>query len=227
MVIVFPGGGYNGRAEHERMPIAAWLNAAGFSSAVLDYRTQYHNSPLPLAKGPLRDAQRAIRLVRYHASEWGVRPDRIAILGFSAGGHLAGLAGTHFDAGSRANRDPVERESCRPDAMVLCYGALLRHKVTNVNLLGAKATAKQLAFYSCEKHVTRKTPPAFLWHTADDEMVPVANSLVMAQALQQAGVSAELHVFPKGRHGLGLAQGDPLVGQWTRLCEGWLRAQGF
>lgn len=136
IVIVFPGGGYNARAEHERVPIAEFFNDQGFPSAVLDYRVQNHDSPRPLGRGPLCDAQHAIRLVRLHAAAWGVRPDRVAVLGFSAGGHLVSMAGTHFDDGDEGSPDPVERVGCRPDAMVMCYAAVMYHKVTKGNILG-------------------------------------------------------------------------------------------
>jgi acetyl esterase/lipase len=226
IVIVFPGGGYNGRAEHEGVPVARFFNGAGFSAAVVNYRVQCHDSPAPLGTGPLLDAQRAIRLVRSHAAEWGVRPDRVAVLGFSAGAHLAAMAGTHFDNGAAGDPDPVERVSSRPDAMVLCYGALLYHRVTAGNLMGPDSTEKDFAFYSCERNVCPDSPPAFFWHTATDQGVPIRNSLAMAEALHTAGVSVELHIFPTGQHGLGLAEGEPHVNQWTGLCVKWLAMQG-
>lgn len=223
LIIVFPGGGYKIRAEHERFPVAECFNSAGFSSAVLDYRVQHPTNPLPLEKGPLFDAQRAIRLARYHASDWGIHPDRIAVLGFSAGGHLSAMAGTHFDDGHSESRDPIERMSCRPNAMVLCYPAIIRQKSNiNPNLVNQDAGEEEIRFYSCEKNVTPKTPPAFIWHTADDATVPVNHSFAMAEALCQAKVGCELHIFPNGRHGLGLAANISHVAQWTELCARWL-----
>jgi len=227
IVIAFPGGAYNTRAEHERTPIAEFFNAQGFHSAVLDYRVQNHTSPRPLGKGPLWDAQRAIRLVRSHAAAWAVRPDRIAVVGFSAGGHLVAMAGTHFDAGDADSPDPAERVSCRPDALIMCYAAIMCHPVTKGNILGEGASDDDYDFFAGEKNVTAQSPPAFLWHTAEDAAVPVENSLVMARALHAAGVGVELHVFPTGRHGLALALDEPQVSQWTGLCVEWLKALDF
>lgn len=228
MVIVFPGGGYVDRAEHERVPIAEFFNRAGFPSAVLDYRVQSQGSPQPLGKGPLWDAQRAIRLVRSYAGAWGVRSDKIAVIGFSAGGHLAAMAGTHFDAGDARSPDPVERVSCRPDAMILCYAVIQGHKVIDDNIFAPRAGEIERDFHKCEKNVTPQCPSAFLWHTATDKTVPVSNSIVMAEALVRCAVSVEMHIFPAGRHGLGLADDEPqTVGQWNPLCTNWLVTQGF
>ena len=227
MVIVFPGGGYGMRAEHERVVVAEYFQETGFSSAVLDYRVQHEKHTQPLGKGPIWDAQRAIRLVRLHAREWGVRGDRIAILGFSAGGHLAAMAGTHSDPGDKKNADPVERVSSRPDAVVMCYGATVRHELMTKNIFGEGALPEDYDYYLAEKSVTPGCPPTFLWHTATDNAAPMSESLVMAEALQKNGVSVELHVFPTGRHGMGLAQDDPQVVQWTMLCVKWLTLQGF
>jgi acetyl esterase/lipase len=223
LVIICPGGAYSGRAAHEGLPVAQWLNGEGFHSAVLDYRTQNFSNPLPLGTGPLRDARRAVRLARTRAGAWSVRPDRIALLGFSAGGHLAAMAGTQFEEGRPAEAEEVERASSRPDALVLCYPALLFHPKLHANLLGAEAPVEQFDAYSCERYVTAHTPPTFLWHTAEDAGVPAEHSLAMVAALRRHGVPIELHVFAKGRHGLGLADGDPAVAPWKALCARWLR----
>lgn len=225
-VIVFPGGGYNTRAPHEGTPIAAWLNRLGVASAVLDYRVK-HRHP-----ASLRDAQRAIRLVRERALDWNIDPARVGILGFSAGGHLAANAATCFDGGDPAAADPVERRSCRPDAAVLCYPVISagpsRHGGSITNLLGPAPWSEEAqARVSCEQLVGPDTPPSFVWHTSDDAAVPLDNALLWASACARQRVPCALHVFPRGRHGLGLAAEDPTVSQWTDLCARWLGELGF
>ncbi len=221
-MIVCPGGGYGRRAPHEGAPVAAWLNALGIAAFVLDYRVAPHQHPLPLT-----DTQRAIRHVRSNFANGGP----VGILGFSAGGHLAATAGTYHDAGDPAAADPVERVSCRPDAIVLCYPVITfgehLHAGSRTNLLGDDPSVELRDALSLETRVNTETPPAFLWHTADDASVPVENSLLFAGALSRAGVPFALHVFPHGRHGLGLAEDDPVVGAWTGLCARWLAMQGF
>ncbi len=225
-IVVCPGGGYAMRAAHEAEPIARWLNTLGIAACVLDYRVAPHQHPAPLS-----DAQRAMRLVRSHAADWRINPAQVGMLGFSAGGHLAATAGTHFNGGNPKATDAVERQGCRPDLLVLCYPVISfgpqGHHGSMVNLLGADPPADLRADLSNETRVTAATPPTFLWHTADDEGVPVANSLLFAQALASHGVPFELHVFAQGRHGLGLALEDPRVGAWTGLCARWLALQGF
>ncbi|MEJ7838049.1 MAG: alpha/beta hydrolase [Thermomicrobiales bacterium] len=225
-VIVAPGGGYRMRAEHEGEPIARWLNSIGIHAFVLDYRVAPHRHP-----NPLRDAQRAIRIVRSRAEEWKVRPDRIGILGFSAGGHLAATAGTIYDDGDTTSDDPIERVSCRPDAMVLCYAVInladFPHQGSLLNLLGDNSSMKLRAELSPDLQVTSDTPPTFLWHTADDAAVDVSNSLRLAEALSAHGVAFALHVYPHGRHGLGMASELPDVSTWTQLADGFLTDLGF
>ena len=225
-VIICPGGGYSQRASHEREPIARWLAGLGTAAFVLDYRVAPHHHP-----APLDDARRAIRLVRHHAADWGLADPRIALLGFSAGGHLAASAGIYGDDGDPESADPVARASSRPDALILCYAVIslieFRHQRSTENLLGPDAPDDLLAALSLETRVTPATPPTFLWHTADDASVPVEHSLLFASALRRHGVPFALHVYPHGRHGLGLASDDPLVGTWTDLCARWLVTQGF
>jgi acetyl esterase/lipase len=225
-VIVCPGGAYCTRAPHEAEPIALWLNSIGLSAFVLNYRVVPYRYPFPLV-----DAQRAVRYVRYMAKEWNVSPNRLGILGFSAGGHLVSTVGTHFDHGKEESDDPIERMSSRPDAMVLCYPVItfveFRHHGSMINLLGPEPTDDLRNLLSSEKHVTEQTPPTFLWHTADDEAVPVENSLLFAQALSRHKVPFESHIFPKGRHGLGLAKDDPQVSAWTELCAKWFQGMGW
>jgi acetyl esterase/lipase len=228
-VVVCPGGGYQVvAADHEGKQIAEWLNSLGVSAFVLQYRLgQRYRHP-----APLQDAQRTIRMVRSRATEWRVDPKRIGILGFSAGGHLASTAATHFDDGKPDASDPIERESSRPDFAVLCYAVIsfvdpVAHAGSRRNLLGDPADPALVELLSNERQVTARTPPTFLWHTADDSAVPVENSLQFFEALHQAGVPGELHVFPHGRHGLGLAPGDPALSQWPRLCAVWMESLGL
>jgi len=228
-VVVCPGGGYQVvAADHEGKQIAEWLNSLGVSAFVLQYRL----GPRYRHPAPLQDAQRAIRMVRARAQEWGVDPKRVGILGFSAGGHLASTAATHFDDGRPDAVDPIERQGSRPDFAVLCYPVIslqdpTAHAGSRRNLLGDPADPKLVEVLSNERQVTPRTPPTFLWHTADDDAVPVANSLLFFEALAKAGVPGELHVFPHGRHGVGLAQGDPALSQWPRLCAVWMQGLGL
>jgi len=225
-VIVIPGGGYGTRAPHEGEPVALWLNSIGLSAFVLNYRVAPYKHPYPML-----DAQRAIRLVRYNAEKWNIDSEKIGVLGFSAGGHLASTVGTHFDDGDVNSEDPVEKVSSRPDAMILCYPVIsfgeYGHHGSIINLLGENPPDDLRKSLSNEMHVSENTPPAFLWHTADDDVVPVENSLMFAAALSRKKVDFELHVFPRGVHGLGLAVSDPVVSLWTGLCEKWLIDKGF
>ena len=237
-IVVCPGGGYGARAAHEGEPVARWLNSIGLYAFLLDYRV----APQTPAGGtlhplPLLDAQRALRTVRHRAAEWGVDVGKVGILGFSAGGHLAATASTQWDRGDETSTDPVERESCRPDAAVLCYAVLsfveYAHHGSMRNLLGESATLAQRRALSAELRVTAETPPTFLWHTAEDTGVPPENSLNYAAALARHGVPFALHVFPHGAHGLGLADGkvkpltDTQVGAWPQLCAAWLSGLGW
>lgn len=223
-VIVCPGGGYASRAPHESGPVAEAFNARGFSAFVLDYRVAPYRFPYPLL-----DAQRAVRTVRARAGELALPPDRIAVLGFSAGGHLAATAGTHFDAGNDAADDPIERASSRPDALILCYPVISfgphGHEGACLNLLGDEPAPEAIEDLCNELQVTPETPPSFLWHTADDPGVPVMNSLLFAEACAAEGVPFELHVYNSGAHGLGLAEESPHVATWIDLAAEWLREQ--
>ena len=227
-IVVCPGGGYGGLANHEAEPIARWLNTLGVTGVVVKYRLgpKYHHPVM------LHDAQRAIRSVRANAKEWNVDPNRVGILGFSAGGHLAATASTQFDAGDPGAPDPVDRLSSRPDVSVLVYPVITMtdphtHAGSRRNLLGENPTSEQIDKMSAEKQVTKQTPPAFLFHTADDPAVPVENAMLYAAALRKNGVPFELHVYEHGRHGVGLAQDDPVLKTWTGRCADWLRARGF
>jgi acetyl esterase/lipase len=228
-VVVCPGGGYGVvAADHEGKQVAEWLNSLGVSAFVLQYRLgpRYHHP------APLQDAQRAIRIVRTRAADWGIDPSRVGILGFSAGGHLASTAATHFDAGQAGSADQVERASSRPDFAVLAYPVIslvdpVAHAGSRRNLLGETPDPKLVELLSNDKQVTAQTPPTFLFHTADDNGVPVENSLQFFAALKKAGVRAELHVFAHGRHGVGLAPDDPALSQWPKLCAIWMKGRGL
>lgn len=229
-IVICPGGGYGFTAmDHEGHQIGAWLNSIGVAGFIVDYRHRNRGYGHP---APLQDAQRAVRHVRAKAEDYRVDPRRIGVLGFSAGGHLASTAATHFDAGKPDAKDPIERASCRPDFAVLCYPVIVfdeavTHRGSQQNLLGKDAPAELVRSLSNEKQVTKDTPPAFLWHTDEDKGVPAENSVLFYLACRKAGVPAELHVFRTGRHGLGLAKDTPGTNQWPKLCEEWMRAQGF
>jgi len=229
-VVICPGGGYGHLAmDHEGRQIAEWFNAFGVSGFIVDYRHRTKGYGHP---APLQDAQRAVRTVRARADEFHVSPARIGIMGFSAGGHLASSAITHFDAGQADSSDPVQRVSCRPDFAILCYpvialGEPFTHRGSQVNLLGKDADPALVRSLSSEKQVTRQTPPTFLFHTDEDQGVPTENSIAFYRALKQAGVPAELHIYQNGRHGLGLASKTPGTCEWPKACEEWMRVRGL
>jgi acetyl esterase/lipase len=228
-VVVCPGGGYAGLADtYEGHDVAQWLNTLGVAGIVLKYRLapRYHHP------APLQDAQRALRTVRARAREWAIDPHRIGILGFSAGGHLASTTATHFDGGRPEAPDPIDREGCRPTFAILCYPVISfttrwTHQGSKNNLLGKDADPKLVESLSNELHVTDKTPPTFLFHTTADTGVPPENSTLFYMALTKAKVPAELHIYQKGKHGVGLAQNDPALASWPGLCADWLRTNGW
>ena len=228
-VVVCPGGSYGMLAKfHEGEDVARWLNGYGITALVLEYRLgpKYHH---PVELG---DAQRAIRYARAHAAEFGYGPGRIGIWGFSAGGHLASTAGVRFDAGVATSADPVERVSSRPDFLILSYPVIsmrdpIAHKGSRENLLGPAADPAKIDELSNELHVTAQTPPAFLFHTSDDGVVPVENSLLFYAALRRAGVPVEMHLYQSGHHGVGLAPNDPVLSDWALRLAAWLRLRGL
>jgi acetyl esterase/lipase len=228
-VIVAPGGGYVGLSMNleGRMP-ANYLNSLGVAAFVLKYRLgpKYHH---PIELG---DAQRAIRTVRSRAAEWHVAADRIGIMGFSAGGHLASTASTHFDSGDPASIDPIDRIGSRPDFAILGYPVITfieawTHEGSKRALLGDSPDPSLVRSLSNETQVTASTPPTFLFHTNADTVVPAENSVTYFLALRRAGVAAELHVFKDGGHGAGLAMQDPALGEWPKVLANWLRAIGM
>jgi len=227
-VVVCPGGGYAGLAmEHEGHQVARWLNGLGATAAILKYRLgpKYHH---PIELG---DAQRALRTLRAKASEFKIDTKKIGILGFSAGGHLASTAATHFDAGKADDSDPIERVSCRPDYLIAIYPVITlsgpyAHGGSRNNLLGKDADPKLIEFLCNDKQVTKETPPSFLAHTSEDTGVPPENSVLFYLACQKNRVPAELHIYEKGKHGLGLGNAKVAFADWPNRCEAWLRVRG-
>lgn len=220
-MVICPGGGYGGLVTGaEGHGIAKWLNAHGITGVVLEYRLPKGRSHVPLL-----DAQRAIRTTRSKASEWGIDPKKIGIIGFSAGGHLASTAGTHFDAGDAKAKDPIETVSCRPDFMVLVYPVISfggkGHQGSKNNLLGKDAKPELVDLFSNEKQVTRETPPAFLAHATDDKVVVAENSQMFHDALKANGVEAKYLALPSGGHGLNGYKG-PMWDAWQRQSLEWL-----
>ena len=226
-IIVCPGGGYKNLAPHEGEPVARRLNEAGVTGFVLRYRRAPYTHPTPLL-----DAARAIRTVRARAKEWQLDPNRIGILGFSAGGHLAATISTKFDDGDARASDPIDRVSSRPDVAVLCYPVITftevsAHTGSRRNLLGENAKQVDIELLSAERHVTPRTQPTFLFHTMADPGVPVENSLLYAAALRTAKVPYAMHIYEQGRHGVGLAQDDPVLRTWPSLLVAWLSTHRF
>ena len=228
-VVVAPGGGYGALAmDHEGRQVAAYFNAMGVSAFVLKYRLgPRYRHPIPLG-----DAQRAIRIARSRAADFGVLPDRIGMMGFSAGGHLTATAGTHFSDGTPDAPDTADRVSSRPDFLILGYPVIsfereITHAGSLRNLLGEKPDPKLVEDLSNELRVTAQTPPTFLFHTNADTGVVPENSVRFYLALRKAKVPAEMHIFENGPHGVGLALGDPALAAWPTLLTNWLRGRGL
>jgi acetyl esterase/lipase len=225
-LIICPGGGYGGLAmDHEGKQIVQWANSMGLTAVLCDYRHRGKGYGHP---APSQDALRAVRLVRAKASDWNIDPNKIGIMGFSAGGHLVSTVITQFDPGSKESTDTVARESSRPDFAILCYpvismGSSFTHRGSEVNLLGEKASKETLEQFASERHVRSDTPPTFLMHTVEDKPVPVENSLVFYQAMVAKQVPGELHIYQKGPHGVGLARNIPGTSDWPLACQRWLK----
>jgi acetyl esterase/lipase len=228
-VIICPGGGYRTLSyDWEGTEVAKLFNAKGIAAIVLKYRLPNSKSNVVPNLSPLIDAKRAIRMVRYNAARWSINKDKVGIMGFSAGGHLASTLGTHFDKGNANDADSIEQFSSRPDFMVLMYPVIsmskaIMHSGSRNNLIGEKPTDELAKLYSNELQVTKETPPTFLVHATDDKTVPVENSLLFYQALKDNGVPAEMHIYPKGGHGFGLALGTGYLETWTDRCLDWLK----
>jgi len=228
-VIVAPGGGYRNLSMNKegRQP-ATYLNALGIAAFVLKYRLgpKYHH---PIELG---DMQRAIRTVRARAAEWHIDAARIGVMGFSAGGHLASTASTHFDSGKATATDPIDRAGSRPDFAILGYPVIsmtesFTHQGSKMNLLGDNPDPTLARSLSTDTQVTSSTPPTFIFHTNADTTVPVENSVFYFLALRKAGVPAEMHIFKDGPHGVGLALQDPALSEWPTVLTNWLKAIGM
>lgn len=230
-VIVAPGGAYLGLAANlEGRQVADWLAARGVTAFVLKYRL----GKKYLYPTPLLDAKRAIRLVRSQATEFGIAPNRIGMMGFSAGGHLTATTSVMSDAGNAGASDPVERASSRPDFAILGYPWLnamqmgQKRVISYCLVLGIDSTAcPSFEQYSPERHVTAQTPPTFIYHTTDDDTVPVDASVTFYRVLAAAGVPVEMHLFAHGKHGTGLGSSDPALDAWPTLLENWMRGRGL
>jgi acetyl esterase/lipase len=231
-VIICPGGGYGGLAiDKEGHDVARWLNTLGVAGIVLKYRMPRPDLTAGQKPWPVQDAERAIRLVRSQAPQWKINPQRVGILGFSAGGHLASTVGTHFDSGQKDAANAIERASSRPDFLILIYPVIsmrepITHEGSRLNLLGKAPDEERVAYYSNELQVTAQTPPTFLVHAKDDR-VNVENSVRFHQALQRAGVPSEIHLYEKGGHGYGLGVNGGEVATWPERCAAWLKARNL
>ena len=229
-IVICPGGGYQHLAVgHEGEEIGQWLNSIGVTGFVLRYRL----APKYRHPSPMLDVQRALRTVRARAVEWKINAAKIGVLGFSAGGHLASTAATHFDGGDASASDAIDKVSCRPDFAILCYPVItftdesVMHKGSRNNLIGSEPDADLIELLSNEKRVTSKMSPTFLWHTTEDTGVRPQNSTLFYAACVKAGVPAELHIYEKGPHGIGLAKKVPGTDQWPVQCEAWLKGRGL
>ena len=228
--IVCPGGGYRNLAAHEGEPFAKWLAAQGIAAFVLKYRLTTDGYHVPTI---LLDAARAVRFVRTHAGEWSLDPKRIGMIGSSAGGHLTATLITQFDAGKADSPDAIERASSRPDLAVLCYGFILfdvPDSEREERFLGPNGTPEQKRLLSPRLNVRTDTPQTFIWQTVEDDKVIADNALAFAAALREKGVPFDLHLYEKGRHGIGLGTKDGDLAKmhpWTKDCAYWLKQQGF
>ena len=232
-VIICPGGGYTILAwDWEGSQIAQWFNSFGVAAFVLKYRLPHWESETCREQVALMDAQRALRLVRSKATEWQLHPNRIGIMGFSAGGHLASSVSTHFDAGQPSAANPVERYSSRPDLSILMYPVItmdtaFTHRGSRNNLIGERPKPDRSIYYSNEAQITSNTPPALLIHATDDEVVVPDNSIAYYRQLRKHGVSAALHIYEHGGHGFSFAKEMGSVRHWPTVCKSWLEAQGL
>ncbi len=229
-IIICPGGAYYRIAYmKEGEPIARWLNENGITAIILKYRLPSDSIMKTKEIGPLQDAQQAIRIARRNATVWGIDPDKIGIMGFSAGGHLASTLCTHYD---ESVYNAIDSTSARPDFAILGYPVIsmmssLTHMGSRINLLGYSPDTATVVHFSNDLQVNRETPPTFLFHSSDDGAVPVANSINYYTALQKNNVPCELHIYLSGGHGYGLAKEGKTEKQWPSACLEWLKASGF
>ena len=229
-VIICPGGAYWGLAiEHEGSQVAEWLNSMGVTAFVLKYRLPDNSIMKDKSIGPMQDGQRAIRIVRRQAKEWGINPEKIGIMGFSAGGHLASTLSTHFNEKVYKPEDSI---SARPDFSLLIYPVIsmdssITHWGSRVNLLGGTPSPEQVKHFSNELQVSAETPPAFMIHSLDDNAVPVQNSIGYALSMREFNIPCELHIFQTGGHGYGLGRSANTESNWPEVCHKWLKARGL
>ena len=234
-IVILPGGGYGNHAiGHEGYEIAEWFESLGVTSAICTYRMRGKGNA---GKGyghprPMQDAQRAIQTLRARAKELNIDPNRVGVIGFSAGGHLCSTVSTRIEEGDPTSGDRIARVSSRPDFSILCYpvislGKPYTHKGSQRNLLGENPDPSLIESLSNETQVTENTPPTFLFHTMADTAVPVENSLQYYRACVEKGVQVEMHLFPEGRHGVGLAKAVEGASQWPAICENWLERIGI
>jgi len=229
-VVICPGGGYGHLSmDREGQQIADWLNSIGVAGFILKYRHGGNGYRHP---APLQDAQRAMRIVRSRAKEWDIDPERIGIMGFSAGGHLASSAGTHFQNNYYDAKDAIDKKSCRPDFMILLYPVItmddsFTHSGSKRGLLGENPDKELVENLSNEKQVTPETPPTFLVHSNEDKAVPVENSIYFYLALRKAGVPAEMHIYLKGSHGSAIEKKFGLISTWPERCADWMKVRGL
>lgn len=228
-VVICPGGGYHGLAYNwEGREIAKWYNSKGIAAIVLKYRLPNSKSIKTSFEAPLQDAQRAIRLVRHNAKKWKIKPNKIGIMGFSAGGHLASTLGTHFDKANKFQETEIDKLSARPDFMVLLYPVVTMkldytHKGSKTALLGQNPSEELITAFSNELQVKENTPPTFIVHAQDDKAVPVENSLQLYKALKDAKIPTEMHLYPHGGHGFSLAIGKGQLEKWPDRLYEWLK----
>jgi acetyl esterase/lipase len=229
-IVVCPGGGYGGLAMgHEGHEIAQWANEKGIAAIICDYRHRGKGYGHP---APMQDAMRAIRLTRANAKAWNIDENRVGIWGFSAGGHLTSTVLTQFDRGDQDSKDPIATFSSRPDFGILCYPVILfgqpkSHKGSEKNLLGPSPEQSLLTSLQNDTRVTQETPPTFLFHTMEDAAVPPENAIAFYSAMVRAGVPGELHIYEKGKHGVGLAKNLPVTGDWPNALHRWLASRGM
>lgn len=229
-VLICPGGGYGALAfGHEGHAIAKWLNENGVAGIILKYRLPSDMIMKDKSIGPLQDVQEALRVIRRNSAGWGIDPAKIGVIGFSAGGHLASTLSTHYDEIVYEVKDDV---SARPDFSLLIYPVItfdssFTHAGSRRNLIGDDPPDAAVKHFSNELQVNENTPPAFLVHSGDDKSVPVRNSIVYYQALQKHNIPSELHIFQRGGHGYGLAEGRETQSAWPDLCLSWMKSAGF
>ncbi len=232
-VLICPGGGYYLQAyDWEGTEFAKWFNQQGIAAFVLKYRLPYWTKPPCSEHVALDDASQAMRMIRANAEAYNIDPERVGVMGFSAGGHLASTLSTHFDAGNTEAPNPIAQQSSRPDFSILVYAVIsgdttVSHSGSFKNLLGENPDPTKTVYYSNEKQVTAETPPAILIHAADDKGVPFENSIVYFKALQKHGITSALHIYSEGGHGFALAEDRAHLSGWIELVGGWMEEQGF